>query len=644
VREDAVMVRPGDLMRKSLDELALALHWHVLFTMVHSAWRKFELRSKGVMNAPVVTFRIKKMHVVDSMIANRDFIEIRVLLSGGGMFIDGVEEYQAADSLDARMLLNHVVTVTSGNEQMAFVDADGNPAGKYYFEDALSVVHRLRGFANFISHKNATVRRSFSRDFCRETHQEISRREKAAINEYFKTLWVFCDKLKTHQEDLIKHHTDHDAKVQDDQLYSTRNGWIAAFARDLLRTSTIHLDACKRIIRMSQNLEKAIEGASLNGDDATLQLQNLLQSLEDENEELPKVQSDSDSRDTRFALFTLWTRFGSLPPEADDENVSDVGSIEKLVHQESEIARKHNSLKFGTIKARRFKIERSGMKFNIVTAEECLVDPLCITHLDLINEMLDVTIMVLREILIVCACKFEVEREISMRNFLVETLLLLQSGEKRLEIDHELSRNLPADVAIFHEPFRRGPSDMKSMELFRLFSRRKDVQDSNLEEEELVKAFVCSEPRFADPRFLFELLNRLHHPITGNKLLRMAQIAVKTRDKAVHHFHLVDDYSFEDLYSTHGNLRSFLEEVGSISGVDLHRIDEFEAFDEVLAMIGYYKGWTARQQLAFHKFDKQERMNKAMDAVRSLLKREHDLNEQERKSLHFLMGLWTHFW
>ncbi|GBG24750.1 Hypothetical Protein FCC1311_009682 [Hondaea fermentalgiana] len=703
--DDVLLVRTADLVRKAMDELALGLHWHLLYTLVHSAWQAHLFSNLGL---STLRFRGKpaKQPGNQPRRAKRiryPEIELRVRSDADGVLrLEGLDAFFNVRSLDFRALLNHVVRVnTTRRGVWTFHRKRGT--GTYYPENVVRSAQLLGNCANFFSHRNAVVPRTVSpapgdaaSDFA-----AIKERELQVSTAFFTAVasWTASLEAKIHKLKAM-HAPDRTA----DQLYAHDKDWLHGLCRSMLDVSCTHLRAADSIRLLFLKMISVPRSAedTPSAVDALRSLSSRLEHLDEEDEladedtesvartdakgdrlrekaENNPVQgaphssiappailaaphpanvAEADPREVRFALYSLWTRFGAPDPEssasvdedgnADDDNDTETRSEVSATSGRSRTRSRastedgdassrwcpNEALEFGTVRVTRYEFQNLGTRPCLGVRASFTVDPLGVTHVDLVHRMIDVTLLTLRQALMEAATRYMETRALDKAQNLVvahvvESALLIKAHGKRLHVDWDTLKTTGlqnSKVAMFDEAAYDPVGG--HLELFCSFARRQDVSDVVASQlwsaSDVVQHFFRYEPRFADPRFVAEFLRRLVHPRTGAALFPEAAAMIQVRDRIMHHFHLIhaEEYSIGELYTDHGSMQCLIRKVCASLGVDprMGRMAVLSAaMDDLEDLIGHYKRWRARQNAAFHQFAIAERLVLAQSTVKALL-------------------------
>jgi len=302
--------------------------------------------------------------------------------------------------------------------------------------------------------------------------------------------------------------------------------------------------------------------------------------------QIKDVKTDETKAIHQFVIFALWTRFGSIR-FSDQEEISE--SVAENYDDLDDFITKKTKTKPQHLKVE--CIKRHGLALgnnDLITTEKSFnVDPIGITHLDVINRAIDITLLALRRILHKALTQPDEpglrDNFRRNRNKLLSSLLDMKNKNGVCPLVKKNFSN--SNLYFFKE--EKVEDEIKIVEDF---NRRRGLDSND------VSNFINSSAHFADPRFIGEFLKRQ----TSQFLL--AGNFVKIRDNASHqlNLHCPDKLKITALKSDIQNLNGLIKEVVYYLGVSHSDFVESKALVQLDHGIIEYHNWRKRQGFAIN--------------------------------------------
>ena len=664
LQKDLFTVTPLELIRKATDELTLGLHWFVLMTMVHSSVDAMPPSARGPGGLVPMKFdpadversvsRGTAVGKVFNYIGGEYRIEagrvLRVDATSTETLVDSMIAYQAyAPARDWRMLLRHI---TQGRFDSRYYPVDQVDEGNFTFQQlGRSVISYL----SFFAHRNCNVG-----DESRGT-EGLSVDFKTRVTvEWAKSA---LDEMTTLTRVLERQKLSEPRRVPAGKEFAKQ-----AF-QELREAAISHLKAVSKIRQIFEEIYQRPA--------TEVQPQQVLQQLEDQlridlevttakaRDDLVAQRGPGDDSElcerlrnfasseaamsvsSQFALFTLWTRFGMRHPEEDrakGEIEEECKEEEKTVkHLEFSEARKGGSPRTrlkrpGTLSVvrvarhslqpledvkKRQREDKTSENF-VKKTVSFLADPRGATNLDIIHRALDAAAFALRAVLREAVIRLErVPRQKSAQTesdtnviWLVERVCSLKDWD--LIEDHQRPRKAPDIGKKYFKDMKTAAADGCPPHPGNRF-----FDAARLETKKVLR-FLDFWPGWYDSRHMAEFFDRISGERTSadglGGVFGAAGAVRRIRDRSFHGFTLLQGESISNvqLKEEVGKLRTLVEEVGGVAGIELDDLDEYQALLQLQAALPLYFHWRSSHHLAEKKLDPEARLKKALEAVRGM--------------------------
>jgi hypothetical protein len=522
---------------KAIDELTIGMQFYVLFTLSHSA-------IKSPSTQPIsfkynTTRRIKNIRCKEA----REIIMPQPF--DRDIFNKQVEIFiKIYATKDLTCLLNHIQEVSKTDI-----------GREYYNEKMVETLSELSKFVRYFYHRNYFVVESSDQSM----YKSIAENQMAVAKIFFDN--HFFDDFPKEIEDS----------------YNRCTAWEKSICQKLKSAAFDHFKNARNIQRMFKSVF-----------DNTAQENDFLGNL-GKLHQIKDVKTDETKAIHQFVVIALWTRFGSIRlsdqekiSESVAENDDDLGAF---ITKKTKTKPQH--LKVECIIRHGLALENNDL---ITTEKSFNVDPIGITHLDVINRAIDITLLALRRILHKALTQpnepgLRYNYRIN-RNTLLSSLLDMKNKNGVCPLVKENFSN--SNLYFFKE--EKVEDEIKIVEDF----NQRCGLDSND-----VAHFINSSAHFADPRFMGEFLKRQ----TDRFLL--AKQLVKIRDNATHqlNLHCSDKLKIDTVYDNISHLKCLIDEVADKLAVLHSDFVESKALVQLYRGIYEYQKWRKRQGFAINLSD-----------------------------------------
>lgn len=596
---DLFSVRPLEMMRKATDELTLALHWYVLYTMVHSA----AMREAGAVRT-AVTFPIRRpIQIVDGRTvkakAPREK-KIKNLGSAADLYKDMWDyhhDQNDGNTHDFRLLIHHIKRVKMR---------------PLYYEACAAEIYSdiIRLCTNVAYHRNYVVPTD-SLDSSSLSFAEINSRANDMIVhnffEYLKKLlkYILYDKQN---EGRAKSATDGMSRH------------VRVACAEALHAARVHFLGVQHISTVYSRLFDPTPGP---GDVVTITLADTLEYLKGR---VSSQNPDASLHATAFTLLALWTRF-STRATWDTVAADDEVDYEDPVDDFEMVARRTQSradLKgLGQVKIFRSRMpgERYEKKF-VCQDDHFGIDPCSITNLDLLNRVVDVAGLALRRILIhVIDMALTSTSWDDFAAVVIQQLFELKEGKVSFLVPDE-----QLGIRFFREIFKAddvatdGDEEVVVVTLFDDFCELNELDKS----PGSLKTFARFSPHFGDPRFLGQFFKIVLDKMSEQGLAREAQTFLDIIGRASHQKYLVSDIhlSRKQLKMNVSEVVVFVTALCDLSGAELGDLgDALQELTDVV--VPWYCRWRGRQDYIMQEGTEKlpERASRTLDGLLAAMKR-----------------------
>ena len=522
--------RPTELVRKAVDELALGLHWYVLYTMVHSAASHLVTPgikpvhftiSNSVTQLPGQKGLAKQPGTQSFTVSARSVDELlRTMVAYN-------EQYA---TLDVRQLLKHVANLNREGPSRYYVPQDQKNAAR--------LATQIRRGVQFFYHRNDVVPPDNSVEAT--SVEALGRRSKAWADFVMKALSEFVK--------MIPNITPPKA-----------SSYVHYALAELRCAASDHFKSVNSIIKVFECLFHGSPAPAATGPGPVHSMRALLSLRAQCSNDEAFTAAKTLPIDAHFVLMALWTRFGER-----QNAVGPCGAEVGVVEAEAEDDAGSNvHFKLGKVKRIRVAtVKRSSLltEFDIKKRIQDKVvtnvflskhtshmaDPIGITHLDVLNRALDLTLLSLRNVLL-CAAQ-------QMQDDHVGVDARAQRGERQAKVLKEMFTNM---IELMEKPLRpldgddaQGLPPRHDGSVFKETCSSKDKQnllDVFMEQRGIpapdmaarfaqLVFFVTCDPHWSDPRFLSEWLLCIR--LEGKKLFPAADELKTIRDNCSHAMNL----------------------------------------------------------------------------------------------------------
>jgi hypothetical protein len=346
---DLYSVIPNELVRKAIDEFMIGMQFYVLFTLSHSAI--ISPSNQRISFKYNTTSRIKNIACKETreIIMPQPF-EMEMFKKQVEIFI------KSAATKDLTCLLNHIKEVSKTDI-----------GREYYNEKIVDTLNELSKCARYFYHRNYFVVESPDQSI----FKSIAENQMAVAKIFFDN--NFFDDLPHESPDS----------------YNSCTAWEKNICKKLKEAAFDHFKNARNIQKLFKYIFKE-----------TAQNDGILDVLGKLNE-IKETKTDETKDIHQFVVFALWTRFGSIwvdlseqeeISESVTENDDDLGAF--ITKKTKKKTQQH--LKVECIVRHEITLENNDL---ITTKRAFNADPIGITHLDVINLAIDITLLALRRIL-----------------------------------------------------------------------------------------------------------------------------------------------------------------------------------------------------------------------------------------------------
>lgn len=593
---DLFCVRPLELMRKATDELTLALHWYVLYTMVHSAASaQLPIAMPGKAKKPIFFLIRKPYKVIDGRTIKDSMPRTKAIthLDAEGLYADMWDyhyDQNDGNTRDFRQLIRHIKNIK---------------ARPHYYKFGAAEVYSeiIRLATNVAYHRNYVVPTD-SLDEAELTLSQINARSMEIVKLFFEFL-----------KKLLKYILyDQQADGVPRELTKQMPPHVQAACAQSLEAATVHFEGVLRISKVYEYLFVSADP------DSTISPSDLLQYLK---RKMASPNQQTTTQSTFFSMFALWTRFGSRlggkAAEEEDlgvaEDVEGAGDVDDaaddafpdmVARQESGSGQDLKSLSRVHVWRHRMPSETYMGIISFVTKDAQFgIDPCGVTHLDMLNRAVDVAGLSLRHILIqvvdaVVPLVLGGFDATPFHNTVADHLLSLNDGGISVMVpDAKLG------LKFFTEMFKDDDADggdVLSVDLVDNFCQQHGLSSDDINS---LKLFVRFSPHFADPRFVAKFFQGvLARSAPLRHLSSAAQNLVDIIGRASHQKYLVKDIRLplSQLKENIDDIVAFVKELSREADAPLGVYGD--AFDELThVVLPWYCRWRGRQYYIMRKRD-----------------------------------------